>query len=1151
MREDIVACFQDTLRISKQIFDEETTHSIQTNKVYLEGFASTKAKGNEHSSVIVEANTTFTSAKKYLALGKVAVLNFANPENPGGGVQNGAMAQEECLCRSSNLFACINDKTVFEDYYQYHRKLGHPFYSDRLIYTKDVKVFKDDSVVPVMLPESEWFNVDVITCAAPCLVNRKYTNMEALLRLFKGRIKNILEAARDNGVDVIILGAFGCGAFKNPPLVVAQAFEQTILEENYRSAFKQIVFAIKPTGERCPNFQTFHAQFDAYAPDGDKRCVLLGQKPSERFRRTPSLMTVNLSHNQAFAEWQQQNTYFGKQFSILGDSISTLEGYNPRGHAVFYYGENCVKSGVYAMQDTWWDKVIGFFGGELLVNNAWSGSRVTKLQNHTSLFPSGCCNERTSSLHINSVTPDVIIVYLGTNDWAFGAKTVNVTPAGDDDIHEYFSTAYDLMLKKLKKNYPLAEVWCCTISETFMSRNPSFHFPYKHAGIHTEVYNDMIRGAAYNNKCKLIDLYNCHNPYNSMDGSHPTKDGMETIAMEIIRSVAGREVEVLLDDVQNQDLYGRIEACVDGRSIGGRFPQEKVEDGKRTFGATTENSGYVLLDSDITTILYSNTFRLSAVDSEGTIQFSQDTVSVGKEVSNDLCLNMQNTISRHHATFLYEKGLWFLRDDGSTNGTWINGIRLEPGKKYQLASNDEINFARMKSFIFNEHKSKQVEVGDEAEDAVRLLEKSVSAFVASGHQDRTSFQIMLAALAVAPLYVPVLIDVEAMLGGSDPLKLRPGEMIRPSKEVKTKIFTLDFDHGEEIVPVYTSREEMEKGPGASSIRYYPSDLMPMLAQMNKRVAINPFGEYGLILKQSTISDILLSLVGKQDKLEEKRDGLNSDMMEGKIVEDRYELQKVVGKGGVFTVYLALDKRLNKQWAVKVCKKNDKNPVIANMALQEVYMVQKLNHPAIPKIVDFAEDAEHFYVIQEYVYGETLETLVRLHGAQPEETVINWAKQICDVMAYLHGLNPPHIYRDMKPANLILTPEGKIKMVDFGIMRQYKPGATEDETWLGTRGYAAPEQYGGRGQTDTRTDIYGIGATLYRLFTGIDLQEQPIMKSLAQVNPHLPMALHDIIMKCTETERNKRYQSCDELINALEGYCCVKHKKSFFEKLFGE
>ena len=323
---------------------------------------------------------------------------------------------------------------MHEEYYSYHSEKGNHFWSDRLIYTHDVTVFKDDKDIPELLSEKEWFDVDVITCAAPYLAKRKYTNSTALLQLFEERIRNIFEAAIDNNVDVLILGAFGGGAFKNPAQVVAEAFNRTIKNYNYSDFFNKIVFAIKPTGELCPNL----VAFNDWLTDSSGVCQLLESPFEKRFNVVPEFIKNIVQTNNEFKYWVENNKYFGKQFSILGDSISTLDGYNPRGYNVFYKENNCEKSAVREMSDTWWGKVIDFFGGELLVNNSWSGSRVTKLPSKDSLFPSGCSDERTSALHINNVKPDVIIVYLGTNDWAYGAKTGNDTKILGEDFNELF-----------------------------------------------------------------------------------------------------------------------------------------------------------------------------------------------------------------------------------------------------------------------------------------------------------------------------------------------------------------------------------------------------------------------------------------------------------------------------------------------------------------------------------------------------------------------------------------------------------------------------------------------------------------------------------------------------------------------------------------
>lgn len=152
---------------------------------------------------------------------------------------------------------------------------------------------------------------------------------------------------------------------------------------------------------------------------------------------------------------QYHNKYFNKQFSILGDSISTLSGYNPKGYKVFFDEQNSEKASIHNMNDTWWGKVIDFFGGELLVNNSWSGSRVTSRRKNS--FPSGCSDERTSHLHIDGVKPDVIIIYLGFNDWANGVELDGTHFLEESLDLSYFVCAYNEMLEKVTSNYPNAD----------------------------------------------------------------------------------------------------------------------------------------------------------------------------------------------------------------------------------------------------------------------------------------------------------------------------------------------------------------------------------------------------------------------------------------------------------------------------------------------------------------------------------------------------------------------------------------------------------------------------------------------------------------------------------------------------------------------
>lgn len=230
------------------------------------------------------------------------------------------------------------------------------------------------------------------------------------------------------------------------------------------------------------------------------------------------------------------STYKNKLFSILGDSISTLDGYNPRGYEIFYKFENCYKANIYAPQDTWWGKVIDVLGGELLVNNSWSGSMVCK--HRLCEIPSfGASDERTSSLGKDGLVPDVVMVYLGTNDWGAGMK---VNPDAEDENNlAVFRIAYRTMLEKIKRNYPNAEIWCFTLGVSKCTNNSAFAFPFCYGGNHIEKYCNVIRDCANDNYCRLVDLYHATlvEPFDSIDGFHPNAEGMKTLFNVIFHCV--------------------------------------------------------------------------------------------------------------------------------------------------------------------------------------------------------------------------------------------------------------------------------------------------------------------------------------------------------------------------------------------------------------------------------------------------------------------------------------------------------------------------------------------------------------------------------------------------------------------------------------
>ncbi len=265
--------------------------------------------------------------------------------------------------------------------------------------------------------------------------------------------------------------------------------------------------------------------------------------------------------------------------------------------------------------------------------------------------------------------------------------------------------------------------------------------------------------------------------------------------------------------------------------------------------------------------------------------------------------------------------------------------------------------------------------------------------------------------------------------------------------------------------------------------------------------------------------------------------------EGTVLDGKYEILKEIGRGGMSIVYLARDNRLNKQWAVKEIKNDgSKNAETLLKGLErEANILKNVDHPVLPRIVDIINRKGTIYVVMDFVEGTNLSNVLKEEGAQPQDQVIEWGRQLASALDYLHSMNPPIIYRDMKPSNVMLKPEGGVKLIDFGTAKEYTVENNADTTALGTRGYAAPEQFGdaqGRGlyNTDARTDIYNLGATLYHIVTGKNPCEPPYeMKPIRQWNPALSTGLEKIILKCTQANPNDRYQSCSELLYALDHY----------------
>lgn len=264
---------------------------------------------------------------------------------------------------------------------------------------------------------------------------------------------------------------------------------------------------------------------------------------------------------------------------------------------------------------------------------------------------------------------------------------------------------------------------------------------------------------------------------------------------------------------------------------------------------------------------------------------------------------------------------------------------------------------------------------------------------------------------------------------------------------------------------------------------------------------------------------------------------------GTVIGGKYEILKKIGQGGMSIVYVAMDTRLNKQWAVKEIKKSkgqDTKTLLRSLQM-EANILKMVDHPVLPRIVDVIHYKGTVFVVMDYIEGRTLSEIIKKEGAQPQEKVVEWAKDLCSALGYLHSMNPPIIYRDMKPSNIMVKPDGKVKLIDFGTAKEFDVESLADTTALGTRGYAAPEQFGdanGRGihKTDARTDIYSLGATLYHILTGKNPSEPPyVIKPIREWNPKLSSGLEKIIVKCTMANPEDRYQDCAELLYALEHY----------------
>src|SRR6266566_1882577 len=259
-----------------------------------------------------------------------------------------------------------------------------------------------------------------------------------------------------------------------------------------------------------------------------------------------------------------------------------------------------------------------------------------------------------------------------------------------------------------------------------------------------------------------------------------------------------------------------------------------------------------------------------------------------------------------------------------------------------------------------------------------------------------------------------------------------------------------------------------------------------------------------------------------------------------LLAGRYQLLSRIGQGGMGAVYKAADTRFNNRpVAIKEMSSTGLPPARlaeAEAAFErEAHLLADLLHPNLPRIYEHFTENDRSYLVMDFIEGQTLEEYLEQIGGGPlpVDQVITWAEQLCDVLNYLHSHQPPIIFRDLKPANVMISDSGHVYLIDFGIARIFKPGKQHDTVALGSPGYAAPEQYG-KAQSTPRSDIYSLGALLHYLLTGIDPSEQPFFfRPASQVNPAVNPALEALLKQMLEMDSERRPASAQDVLQALE------------------
>ncbi|MHC9544912.1 MAG: protein kinase [Vulcanimicrobiota bacterium] len=281
---------------------------------------------------------------------------------------------------------------------------------------------------------------------------------------------------------------------------------------------------------------------------------------------------------------------------------------------------------------------------------------------------------------------------------------------------------------------------------------------------------------------------------------------------------------------------------------------------------------------------------------------------------------------------------------------------------------------------------------------------------------------------------------------------------------------------------------------------------------------------------------------RKDPSTKNLDCESASSRKGDIINQRYQVIDQIGVGATGSVYLVRDMKSHDQKAQWVLKEipllysspEEKSEREA-LFQRECSLLSSLNHPSIPKLIEYSMAGDVSYIVMEPVSGENLETTLKESGKPlPVKTALKLARELSQILSYLHHQQPhPLIYRDLKPSNIIITVSGKVKLIDFGIARIFNPEKVKDTYVYGTPGFSPPEQYG-TGQTDERSDIYSLGATLYFALT----LEDPLsfnfnFPPVGRFNKDVPEILERMIMKCLDKDRENRYSDIESLVEDLK------------------